>query len=288
MKTEGGLRCRGRGKESRPGKPLVSVITVVLNDSERLDETIKNVICQSYDNIEYLIIDGGSNDRTLDVIREREGAIDYYLSEPDSGIYDGMNKAVSLASGEWIIFMNSGDILYSRDTIEKVMNGPISSADLVFGDWVGRYPQYGDLRAYKTAGNLDDLWKGMVFSHQALFTRRGILKKRGFDCGGYKYGADYDFILWAYHEGYRFRRIDEVIAEVSSGGEVDRNIVEAKREHMKICLKYRKCRFYCLYYHLLILKTILAERMKTLIPRRLLRCMYRARYSFPGQRTVKS
>jgi len=112
-KGEGGLRIKGYYKKSYEKKPLISVVTVVYNGEKHLEQTIKSVLDQGYDNIEYIIIDGGSTDGTLEIIKKYEDAIDYWVSESDGGIYDAMNKAISLATGEWINFMNSGDDFFS-------------------------------------------------------------------------------------------------------------------------------------------------------------------------------
>ncbi|HAH56818.1 MAG TPA: glycosyltransferase, partial [Bacteroidales bacterium] len=85
----------------------MTVVTVVFNGVEFLEDTIKSVIGQTYDNVEYIIVDGGSKDGTLDIIKKYEYAIDYWVSEPDKGIYDAMNKAIDLGSGDWINFMNA-------------------------------------------------------------------------------------------------------------------------------------------------------------------------------------
>ena len=117
-KAEGGLRTKGYYKKSYDDKPLVSIVTVVFNGEKYLEQTIQSVINQTYDNVEYIIIDGGSTDGTVDIIKNYEDRIDYWISEKDKGIYDAMNKGINLASGEWINFMNAGDIFYD----EKVLN----------------------------------------------------------------------------------------------------------------------------------------------------------------------
>lgn len=110
-KDEGGLRTKGYFKQSLPDKPLITVITVVFNGDKYLEEAILSVINQAYDNIEYLIIDGGSIDGTLELIKRYNKQIDYWISEPDKGIYDAMNKAVRLARGGWCYFIGYDDVL---------------------------------------------------------------------------------------------------------------------------------------------------------------------------------
>jgi len=119
-KGEGGLRTKGYfkapmnlfGEQSGTSvqKPLISIITVVFNGEQLLEKTIQSVINQTYDNVEYIIIDGGSTDRTIEIIQKYEHAIDYWISENDKGIYNAMNKGISLATGAWVNFMNGGDI----------------------------------------------------------------------------------------------------------------------------------------------------------------------------------
>jgi len=118
---KGGLRLKGLVKKSYPGKPLITVITVVLNGKKYLEDTILSVVNQTYNNIEYIIIDGGSTDGTLDIIKKYEEEIDYWQSEPDSGIFEAMNKGIKLATGDWIHFLHSDDRYYNDDVLEKVV-----------------------------------------------------------------------------------------------------------------------------------------------------------------------
>ena len=114
-KGEGGLRTKGYFKKSYEDKPLISIITVVYNGDKYLEETVQSVLSQTYDNVEYIIIDGASTDGTIDIIRKYEDQIDYWVSERDKGMYDAMNKGIDAASGELINFMNAGDRLIFLD-----------------------------------------------------------------------------------------------------------------------------------------------------------------------------
>jgi glycosyltransferase involved in cell wall biosynthesis len=114
-KIHGGLREKGFYKQSYPDKPLISIITAVYNGKNELEETIKSILGQNYDNLEYIIIDGGSEDGTLDVIRRYDEYIDFWISEADAGVYDAMNKGIDFAFGDWLNFINAGDRLLHLD-----------------------------------------------------------------------------------------------------------------------------------------------------------------------------
>jgi glycosyltransferase involved in cell wall biosynthesis len=144
---EGGLRTNGYFKRSQPDKPLITVITIVFNGENHLEETIQSVIKQSYDNLEYIIIDGGSTDGTVDIIRRHEWQIDYWLSEPDAGIFDAMNKGLRLTSSCWLNFMNCGDMFINADSIDNCIkyltdNDLILYSDTVFYKLMNKIPYY--------------------------------------------------------------------------------------------------------------------------------------------------
>ena len=113
----------------------ISVITVVYNDCLHIEETIKSFISQTWRNKEYIIIDGGSTDGTVDIIKKYEDKIPFWCSEPDDGIYDAMNKGIDKASGDWINILNSGDYYAYPTSLENAINGAdTEKADVIFGD----------------------------------------------------------------------------------------------------------------------------------------------------------
>jgi glycosyltransferase involved in cell wall biosynthesis len=113
--------------------PLVTIVTVVLNNEAFIEKTIQSVLNQTYQNIEYIIIDGGSTDGTLNIIRKYEKFIDCWVSEKDKSIYSAMNKGLQLAKGKWINFMNSGDTFYSKDTINSIPFSNFQNNSMVYG-----------------------------------------------------------------------------------------------------------------------------------------------------------
>ena len=134
IKHKGGLRTKGILKSSSFQKPLITVVTVVYNGEEYLEETILSIINQKYKNIEYIIIDGGSIDNTVDIIKKYENSIDYWVSEKDEGIYHAMNKAFKLANGKWINFMNCGDSFCNNEVINSIQFKNYSNYVMIYGN----------------------------------------------------------------------------------------------------------------------------------------------------------
>jgi glycosyltransferase involved in cell wall biosynthesis len=229
--AEGGLRLVGKYKASAAEMPLITVVTVVFNGVGYLEDTIKSVIGQTYDNLEYIIVDGGSTDGTLDIIRKYEDVIDYWVSEPDRGIYDAMNKGSIVASGEWLNFMNSGDVLFNNFVAEAIFKHPeIQANDLIYGDVE---VDYGSFKKLRKSGAVSGLKAGMQFSHQSLFAKRSILVAVGFDVS-YRTAADYHFIVSSWINNFRFLQLDLIVSSISSGGVSDTHRWSSHQQRMRI------------------------------------------------------
>ena len=115
-------------------KMKISVVTVCYNSVDTIEETMLSVLNQTYSDVEYIIIDGGSTDGTVDIIKKYADRIAYWVSEPDNSIYDAMNKGIAVATGDYINFMNSGDSFASKDSISNVLTNIKEDIDIVFGD----------------------------------------------------------------------------------------------------------------------------------------------------------
>lgn len=221
---EGGLRIQGRHKETFEKCPLITVVTVVYNDAANLENTIKSVVFQDYGNVEYIIIDGGSTDGTLDILKKYEHAIDYWVSEPDDGIYDAMNKGIDLATGQWINFMNSGDEFAYLDVISGIDFSLFSEVSLIYGDKI----QNGSI---VRALPLTNIKLGIIHAcHQSMFFRINIEPYRSlrYNCS-YPIYADYDFVAKYYNKSLDFKYVDRPIA-VFKGGGVSSFITRQKRK----------------------------------------------------------
>lgn len=258
-KGEGGLRTKGYFKKSFENKPLISIITVVYNGEKYLEETIKSVINQSYDNVEYIIIDGGSNDGTLDIIKKYEDKIDYWVSQRDKGIYDAMNKGIDVSSGEWINFMNAGDGFYRADTLEKIfMTNEYKNIDVIYGNHNVIYPH--KTRIAKS-GDIKDIWKGSQFCHQASFIASNTHKANKFNLSNC-IGADFEFFYTLYQKKKLFKYVDIVVANYSAGGVSDIKRVDSIVEMWNTIEKDNKKNFYYLW---IILKEILKAWVKKIV-----------------------
>jgi glycosyltransferase involved in cell wall biosynthesis len=255
----GGLRFKGYGKRSFPGLPLITVITVVLNEPTALEKTIRSVLEQTYANIEFIIIDGGSSGPTLEVIKGFDDRIDCWTSAPDHGIFDAMNKGIDLATGEWINFLNAGDFFYEKDTTRVVFNKNYGDADFIYGH---TYFLGGDFKGVVKAWDFSILWKTMIFTHQSLFTHSRILKNRKFDTT-FKICADYDIIYNSYMEGRKFFNADIVIAAFDPGFS-DASRSRMAYEKWKVVKKYRKDFAFHAFYLKLFLKRLYRDIGKRL------------------------
>ena len=188
--SEGGLRCLNKIKTSKKNKPLISIITVLKNSEQHLEETIKSILNQSYKNFEYILIDGGSTDKSLKIIKKYSDKIDYWISENDRGIYDAFNKGMQLAKGDFIGIVNSDDTLEKdalKILINYINNNP--KIDFVFGS-VKKH--WGILYGYKPE-KIKYSW-GFYTSHSTgFYIKRKSAKKVGLYDLKYKYHADYDY-----------------------------------------------------------------------------------------------
>jgi glycosyltransferase involved in cell wall biosynthesis len=220
-KGEGGLRTKGYFKKSYENKPLITVVTVVYNGEKHLEETILSVLNQTYDNVEYIIIDGGSTDGTLDIIKKYENYIDYWVSEKDGGIYDAMNKGIILATGTLIGFVNADDYLYSN-ALHMISTGYcLQPFDYSVGP-VDKINAEG--KKIEVMKVLTDFYRDqnylfdMPTSHQAFYISVALLKKIGKFDTQFKLRADYDLVIRAMKETNNYYELKSSISAFREGG----------------------------------------------------------------------
>jgi glycosyltransferase involved in cell wall biosynthesis len=201
-----------------PYKPKLSVITVVYNNARDIERTILSVLTQTYTEIEYIIIDGLSTDGTLKYINRYRNLITRVLSEKDEGIYDAMNKGLTLATGDYVLFMNSGDEFYDNDTVEKVF-AESPGADIYYGEteMISEEGESLGRRRHEAPEELN--WEsfkyGMSVSHQAIYVRKYLAEP--FD-RQYQLSADIDWIIRAVMGAKKIVNVHRYVARYLVGG----------------------------------------------------------------------
>lgn len=219
-------------------RPRLSVITVVYNNVRDVERTILSVIQQTYRNIEYIIIDGGSDDGTVDIIKKYDQHISKWVSEPDNGIYNAMNKALTLASGNYVLFMNSGDEIYDSQTVEKVF-ATSSDADIYYGETEMFNDSWQSLGLRRHQIPEKFTWQsfkyGMSISHQAIYIRRSITEP--YD-EYYKLSADIDWILKAAQKARKIVNTRMLVAKYLVGGMSKKRHRQSLKERFEIFTEY--------------------------------------------------
>ena len=225
--------------------PLISIVTVVYNDIKNIEKTILSVINQSYPYFEYIIIDGNSTDGTIDVINKYAGKLAFMISEPDNGIYDAMNKGLEKASGEWIHFLNSGDVYCNQNVLQDVFHSKnvddgfvitgdydywYKNIDLLYGDIVLKYP-FGLYRM----NCRPDVYKPSYVRHPGCFIRTKVMKLYKYDTQ-YKISADTNFLKVCWDKNHEFKHLPVCITIFDSySGMSSNNKILSYVEDMQIC-----------------------------------------------------
>lgn len=203
--------------------PTVSIITVVYNGVQYIEQTIKSVIAQDYTNIEFIIIDGGSNDGTLDIIKKYKDNIANWVSEKDSGIYNAMNKGLKIASGEIVAILNADDY-YHSDTIQNVVNHFVKTkADIVYGNLTKFRSIEAKEYFVEITPDITIMEKRMGVFHPATFIKKEVYQEVGVFNEKYKLSADYDFMLRVYKQQYDFQYLNKSLAYFRIGGASNTN-----------------------------------------------------------------
>jgi len=218
--------------------PKLTIITIVYNNVRDIERTINSVLNQTYKKIEYIIIDGKSTDGTLNIIEKYKSNISKIISEPDQGIYDAMNKGLALATGDYVLFMNSGDEIYDEQTVQNVFDSA-PGADIYYGETEMYNDNWESLgrRRHEAPEEFD--WKsfkyGMSISHQAIYIRKSITTPYDLT---YKYSADIDWIIKAAKKASNIVNVHRYVAKYLVGGMSKKKHRESLKERFKIFTKY--------------------------------------------------
>ena len=210
----------------------ISIITIVYNDKEGLQKTIDSVISLNYDNIEFIIIDGGSHDGTAELMRKHESNIDYCISEYDLGIYDAMNKGINVATGDWLNFMNAGDYFANENVLNEIDFTANQKVDILYG----YKSQKGKLFYPMSIKNLEI---GLIFgNHQSMFFNKNKLQNELYYDEKYKIYADYELVNRIYKQKNSvINFVNVLVADFEGGGISEKPSTQKRKDKYRIVYK---------------------------------------------------
>jgi glycosyltransferase involved in cell wall biosynthesis len=218
--------------------PKITIVTVVYNARQLIEQTIQSVLQQTYPSIEYIIIDGDSTDGTVQLIEKYRSQLALFLSEKDAGIYDAMNKGLKKAKGEYILFLNAGDLLAGPDSIAAVFNDT-SNAGVYYGNTkiINKHGNIIGDRRLKPPSKLN--WKslrfGMCVSHQSFIAKRILCEPYDLN---YKISADIDWVIRILKKSQHTVNVNKTISMFLEGGTSSKDRKRALKERFKIMIKH--------------------------------------------------
>ena len=223
--------------------PKFSIITVTYNAGKVLEDTIQSVVFQTYRNVEYIIVDGGSTDNTLDVVHKYQEHICKVISEPDKGLYDAMNKGIRMATGDYLCFLNAGDELHENETLQKIvytLKGK-ELPDVIYGETaiVDEEGHFLHMRRLSTPEHLH--WKsfkeGMLVCHQAFFARRELALANPYDLR-YRFSADFDWCIRIMKQSKYLHNTHLTLIDYLNEGMTTQNHKASLKERFRIMTKH--------------------------------------------------
>jgi glycosyltransferase involved in cell wall biosynthesis len=218
---------------------VISIITVVFNDAEQLLKTIQSVAEQSYSHIQYIIVDGGSTDNSVDVIREHESFISQWISEKDEGLYDAMNKGLKMATGDYVWFLNSGDEIYDSHTLENILKDIPGRPGIIYGDTMITDIAGKEVGARRLKSPVQLTWKsfnrGMVVCHQSMLVRKDIAADYNLE---YTISSDVDWAIRSARNTKSLHYSKMEFSKFMEGGLSRQNLRTGLKERFKILVKH--------------------------------------------------
>lgn len=224
-------------------KPVFSIITVTYNAAQWIEKTIQNVLGQTYDNIEFIVIDGKSTDGTVDIIRKYVSHIAYWISEPDKGLYDAMNKGLERASGDYVWFINAGDKIYDEHTIQTIVDSLEQKdilPDIIYGETAiyDKNDQFIGMRRLRSPKRLTwkSFKKGMLVSHQSFIAKRAIAPLYDVQ---YRFSSDFDWCVKCMKKARLIYNSGSILSRYLDGGISTANRGPSLKERYRImCIHY--------------------------------------------------
>jgi glycosyltransferase involved in cell wall biosynthesis len=218
--------------------PVISIITVVFNGVDTLERTFRSVFAQTYPYIEFIVVDGGSKDGTVDLIRRYENRLSYWVSEPDNGLYDAMNKGIGLSTGDYLWFVNSGDEIFAPSTLATLF-ATLPQADVYYGETVVTDKQGNIIGTRRLQPPTHLTWKhfrkGMLVSHQSFIVSRKVV---GLYNLHYRFSADYEWCLLALKKSQNICNSHMVLSRFLDGGLTKKNILPGLQERFTIMVQH--------------------------------------------------
>jgi len=256
---------------------LFSIITVVFNGENEIEQTLLSCIEQNFQNIEYIVIDGASTDNTLNIVNKYRNRISKIISEPDKGIYDAMNKGISIANGEWLLFMNCGDQFFNSSVLSNVaseLTTISNNPEIIYGDAIYKYQNTSLLTKPMPIIKIN---REMIMCHQSIFVRKDIIKANKFDLK-YKLAADYAMMYKLYFDNYKFQYLNLCISINNQvDGETMRNFKLSTKERYSIHKDHGSLRN-LLLLNLKLVRMQIGIQIKQMIPDSLSNCIFKIKY----------
>jgi glycosyltransferase involved in cell wall biosynthesis len=239
----------------------ISIITVCRNAAEDLRFTIDNLKKFKSENLEYIVVDGASQDNTLQILKENEDFVSKFVSEKDSGIYDAMQKGLSMATGDWVNFMNAGDCFDENFSPEEIFDLQTADVGVIYGDYRVRYATFSEVRK---AENLKELWTSVRFCHQSAFYKRATAENFPFKKG--LITADFEQAWRMYNEGVIFLYLPKTIASFAHTGVSSKTKVRIQNEIRQTITANDKRLSTRLSFFWRGLRVSLTEKLRNLLP----------------------
>jgi glycosyltransferase involved in cell wall biosynthesis len=219
--------------------PVISIITIVYNGEALLERTIQSIINQTYSSVQYIIIDGGSKDKTVDIIKKYSDKISFWQSEPDKGLYDAMNKGIKAATGDYLLFINAGDEFFEKETLEKIIKSSPILPDIYYGETLMVDEAFQPLgtRSETTPHQLpkqlkwQDMYRGMVVCHQSILVRRSIAEMYNTH---HPFCADIDWIIRALKKSTAVVNVGFIVSRYLKGGISDKRLKKSLVDRFKV------------------------------------------------------
>jgi len=219
-------------------QPKLSVITIVYNNVRDIERTVLSVVNQTYPNIEYIVVDGASTDGTLELLKKYESKLSKLITEKDQGIYDAMNKGLALATGDYVLFMNSGDEIYAPDTVEKIF-ATEPDVDIYYGETEMYDEHWQSLGRRRHQAPERFTWKsfrfGMSVSHQAIYIKRSLTEPYDLQ---YQLSSDIDWVIKCAKKAKKITRVAGYVAKYLVGGMSKKRHRQSLKERFQIFNKH--------------------------------------------------